>query len=308
MMPLHAPTPPEIPQPRSAAISPVWENGRLTIASAPAPSDLPADSLMAALAAARTKLERVLTELAAAPGNIDKRLIAFAARVAASVPTSPPDQFAVFVFGQEADALKLRIDLAVGEGELSADDAAELQSAADQLSDCALQFPAWREFKRNARAAVLTSEQITAAPELAFALADQMETQGAREFVDESVPQALRILARSDLGPTRDDPTGAIKAGTDLLALDLIESVGNVFKRLSSGALRGLNAFTSGAGEGVLDELHGDGKRFGRGLVRLTLSLITGGALTGLVLFTPAFPWLADVAKFLTYAKQFFPR
>lgn len=282
--------PPDVPEPRSAAISPEWVDGRLTIVAGPARADLPEHELMAAFAAAGAELGRVLAELEASPGNVDRRIIEFARRVADAVPASLPSQFALFGFGQKVDGLKRRVDIAVSEGELSADRAAELQTAVDQLSDCALQFPAWRQFKRNAQAAALTNEQVAGARKLAGELADRLETTEAKEFVDESVPVALRDLAASGFLP--DDSPGVVKEGADLPALDLIESSENIHKSVASAAVAAAGGYLRDLREGALKTLT-DGNKHGERLVTWALSLLAGAA--GAAIYS----WSAAVINFL---------
>jgi hypothetical protein len=299
--------PPDVPPQRSAAVHPAWVDDRLTIPTAPANSDLAPDVLMAALFAARLRLERTIAALSDSPNNVDPRLIAFTRRVLTYVPTSPPDNVAVFLFGQEVVALKRRVKSAVAGGELSPDHAVDLEGVADELDGCASQFAAWREFARNARAASLTPDQLATAAIMATDLADQLETGEAEEFVDRSVPDALRALATGrELIPTPNDPTGVVNAGYDLLAADLIDSVDNVLKAASVAAVRYAAPYLSGLDEGARDRLAEVGKKDGGRIViwvrRLLLGAVLGGGGGGLVVHAGVtFPWLQSVLTFLEH-------
>ena len=254
--------PPEVPPQRSAAIQPVWVEDRLVVPSGPAASDLPGESVLVAFGAARIGLQRAIDDLTGAAGNFDPRLVAFAKALVAAIPTALPDQLTVFILGQEVEAFQRLISLAVAEQSLSAVQAARLEAAARQLERCADQFPAWRDFKRNAAAADLTAEQISAAPRLALALAEQFETDEAREIIDESVPNALRVLARPMGGPSA---LGEASSPTiDVPAVDMIESLGNILKKLAERAIGG----TAVAGRVTGQAAQAVGDAIGKGLLK----------------------------------------
>ncbi|MFO1082580.1 MAG: hypothetical protein U1E23_18375 [Reyranellaceae bacterium] len=276
--------PPNIPDQRSATISPDWLSDKLTIVSTAATSLMSSSDIMAALAVAKMHLNDVLASLQSSPSNVDHRLIAFVKRLADAVPNTPPDQLGVFMLGREAEALKRRVAIGMDEGELSGSLAAGLLGAAEELSECALQFPSWRQFKRNVESAALISADVETAPQLAIALANKLESDEAKEFVDASVPKALRSLA------TPDDPTGIIAQGADLLAYDALESIGNILKKLS-GPVR---AIVETAGKSGFDETLKQTDLLARRIVRWGFR---GGPFV-LLDYSGWFPWIAPLWEF----------
>ena len=108
----------------------------------------------------------------------------------------------------------------------------------------------WREFIQSAQKHVLTEEQITSSYRLATDTASALRMAEAADFIDPSLPQALDELA----GPlliripvSNEPPYDVIKAGNDLLAYDVIESVNNILKRIVEAALKAKAAAGSAA-------------------------------------------------------------
>ncbi len=98
------------------------------------------------------------------------------------------------------------------------------------------QSPLWREFKRNAAQERLTAEQVGNAASLAAAVATALRDDEAAAFTDPAIPQTLENLAEP-LQAAGEDYQDNIEAGKQELALDVVESVSNIFKRIAEGAL-----------------------------------------------------------------------
>jgi hypothetical protein len=228
------PPPPEIPSIQPAALDFTLKDGRIAVVTNAALTDADTATVAAIfgmVCEAAAELARTLKTT-----NADGRLIDRVERVRNTADVLAPTLEAVFRLGHEADVLRIYLSRA-DPNELGPDSAAALEALVRRLDDCVSQYPAWRAFKRNARAADLTTEQIAAAPVIAQALVAEMEAPDGEEVVDPDVPQAFKdLVATFNFISTPDDPTGVIKAGCDLLAVDIVENLSNFIKVATSFA------------------------------------------------------------------------
>jgi hypothetical protein len=226
--------PPEMPATRPAALSFTVAEGRIAVSTINAASDLNEATVLALFGMARLAAEELVDSLKAT--NADGRLAARLERVCGLLSAPPPSLETVFRLGHEGDVLRIYLGRAADE--LNADHAAAVEALAARLDECVAQYPDWRTFKRNARAADLTSEQIAAAPAIGKALVAEMETRDGQEAVDASVPSAFKdLVATYEAISMPDDPTGVIKAGCDLLAADLVDGLSNFVNVAASLAM-----------------------------------------------------------------------
>jgi hypothetical protein len=218
----------EIPPQRPAAVVPVWRGGRLVVPDQPAPADLPEDTLTAVLQVAREDFAQTVAHLQAHPGNASPSLIDHAARVLDLIPTARPDQVQIFRSGRAVERLSAVVEV---DETLGTENKVRLIDELQHLQKVHDQFPAWREFRRNARAASLTADQLREVPELLHAVISTLRTPEAAEFVDVSVPDAYAALEAPG-----DVPFVLQIQGTDLVAFDILESVLNLLGQLAEPA------------------------------------------------------------------------
>jgi len=217
--------PPEIPDASGpAALDFVLQEGRITLSKEAVPADTRPAVIAAMLSMLRQSLANLVHDLEDGT-NASPRLISRLKRLLARFPTAPLDLEAVFGLGHEGDVLRSFL-AKLDPGELDGSLRADVETLADRLADLAAQHPDWRAFVRNARAAELSAEQMHVAPLAARALVGQMETPEGRQIVDPSVSAGFNELIEAcELVATPDDPTGEIKAGYDLLAVDLVDGI-----------------------------------------------------------------------------------
>jgi hypothetical protein len=279
-----SPEPPPLPAPRPAAIEPAWVDGRLVLGHEPARSDLRPDQLMAALAMLRGDVEDFAAELGAT--NADGRFIRYLRRAVAAISTTPPDQFTVFRLGHAADVLAGYAN-AFTEEAASAFQVEQYKNLVARFRQTVSQFPAWREFKRNAIAEELTPEQIEIAPTLARQLAAAMETEEAQVFIDRALPVALVELAE-------DRPAEVAGNGRDLQAADIVDSVGNVLTALAEVVVAKSKPVTDALGRGAIKGF----EKVGEASAVYAAQLFVAGAIVTLMSLFPQFGWIVAVAVF----------
>lgn len=225
--------PPTIPAQQPAAIEPVWSNGRLTLPKAATKSDLKGRGFAAALKSLREEM-RAFADDIAGEANIDPRYVAYIRKIADQIPQKSPRQAELFRLGHAGEVFA---------GYATTVDDEWPQVLAKRFHALALHFdrtmrqsPLWREFKRKAAQEHLTAEQIGTAASLATFVATALRDDEAAAFTDPAIPQTLEGLAEP-LRATGERHKDTIEAGEQELALDVVESVSNILKRIAEGAL-----------------------------------------------------------------------
>jgi len=217
-----------IPGPRPAAVMPVWHAGRLVVPDEPASADLPEDTLTAVLVVAREDFAQTVAHLQAHPGNTNRSLIEHAARVLDLIPTERPDQTRIFRSGRAVERLAAIVHV---DETLGVENKARLADELRHLQQVHEQFPAWRQFRRNARASSLDADQLREVPELLRLVIDTLSRPEAAEFIDATVHDAFQALDGTD------DLTFVVPiVGTDLAAFDILESILNLLGQLAEPA------------------------------------------------------------------------
>lgn len=299
---------PVVPSPRPAALEPVeLADGRIAISRRAAKSQLEPDSLEAALAALRTGFVE-LAQHARAAGNIDQRSIYGLEALAQKIPHSAPTQQELFALGHIEQLLGFY-------GKTVNDEwppflAATYHALSRQFDDTIRQFPAWREFKRNASKDLIDSARVDASIKLVSEAIETLKSEAALEFVDHSVPEALEELARPLVEADASAPFDFIEAGKEELAADVIESLNNFLKKLSDIMLRVISTiedvgapYVEGFKEEFAKTLKTTGKNHGKRIVVWGSSLITAW-ITKFLVF-PHTEWLQIVKQFLANLKLF---
>jgi len=298
---------PTIPAQQPAAIEPEWSNGVLRLRKGPVKTDLKGRQFSAALRSLKAELH-AFDESISAETNIDRRFVSFVLRLAEQVPTRTPSQQALFRLGHGGDVLRGYANV-INE-QWSPLLAAQFHAVSLYFENTMRQAPLWRQFRRNAEQEALTPEQVAGAALLAVDAARALRGDEAATFVDAALPEALEQMAQplAELAVSVD----AIEDGKELLALDLVESVSNILKRVAEAAL-GVAAVVNRVGTGYISEYKKgiiakaceQGKADGaRSFVWLRRLVLVGGAAsvglpTMFALYPNSFRWLGQVFQLL---------
>jgi hypothetical protein len=181
-------------------------------------------------------------------------------------------------------------------------------------------FPEWRAFSRNSDEEIIEAKDKERIIEVAENFVKEFATNEAVEFIQPEIPDALEQLA----GQVNLSPKDIRVANNDSHhSVDILESLNNIFKRLSEGAMwvisnlgkfakYSANHLIDGAKEEWEKQLKGLGKSFVKWTVRLFKigvagavgAGITGVSLPWLIATFPAkFGWLS---AFFQVLKPFF--
>jgi hypothetical protein len=296
-----------VPPQRPAAVEPVWENDLLTLPNKRAKTDLTGRKFPAALRSLGAEVRALASDLVG-EANIDRRFISLLNELAARIPQTSPSQDELFRVGHFESVL-VAYAKTVNEQwpEILA---ARYHALALQFDRTMRQSPSWREFKRNASKETLTAQQVALAVSLAKETATALREAEAKEFVDESLPQATERLAAAldvtDKTSAEPVPEDVIEAGRELLAVDLIESVNNILKPIAEAALKiGADAgkgYGTGFGKGFIRAAKKQGPKDGEKAFKWLRRAALGGGATAVGLsvglapliqkFPQAFGWL----------------
>jgi hypothetical protein len=305
----------DVPPIQPAAIEPLWDGERLTISPRPAATDLKEQDFAAALSSLRDDLREFAEEIGR-DANIDPRFLAFVHRLVARIPDELPTQYELFRLGHLTETFS-GYNVTVRR-EWSDYLASRYQALALQFDRVLRQSTLWREFRRNAAKQALSDEQLALTVPLAQQTVDALRAEDAAEFIHQSVPLALEELAL--LSPDSDDviahlDDGTIRFRSELLAIDVVESINNILKRVAeaafaasavtlnlgrkagSTAVRVSKEYIKEVGAGLLEEAKKQGRKDGATLFRwLRRAAIGGGSIGGLFAkFPEAFEWLRAI-------------
>jgi hypothetical protein len=308
-----------VPEQRPAAIEPVWSKGKLSLPKAAAKNNLAGRGLNAALKSLRQELRDFARDLAG-EANIDRRFLSYVQQIAEQVPQRTPSQAVLFQLGHAGEVLTAYS--ATVDAEWPQILASRFHAIVLHYERTMRQSPVWREFKRNAARESLTTQQVEAAASLAAAAASALRDNEASTFADPAIPLALEDLAVALRG-SNDLPAAIADAGKEELALDVVESVNNVLKRVgeealaqAGGAVRdGGSAlskasveYTRGVAKGIVKAAKRQGPKDGEALFKwLRRAVIAGGTASGSMFglphlvssFPQAFTWLEKLVGFI---------
>jgi hypothetical protein len=297
-----------VPAQRPAAVEPVWENGVLTLPKTSAITDLQDQQFAATLRGLSAEILAFADDVADET-NIDRRFVSYLRKLADRISQAPLTQEELFRIGHVEAAFE---SYARTVKEQWPDFLASRYHALILHFDRTMrQSLSWREFKRNAAKETLTEQQVASAISLAKEAAAALREEEAREFVDESLPQAVERLAdaldvtdRTSAEPLPDD---VIEAGRELLAVDLIESVNNILKSIAEAALPAARAgreYAKGLGKGFVRAAKKQGPKDGEKLFKWLRRAAIGKAIyiggtagLGYLLtkYPEAFTWLRQL-------------
>jgi hypothetical protein len=315
--------PPKVPETRPAAIEPLWLDGKLALPAASLPSDLDEASLLAALGALREDLAELAADVVLTQ-NIDHRPAEYLRRLADRIPNAMPSQALLFRLGHANEVLSdLTHTTDIEWPDLLA---ARYRRLALQYERTVRQFPKWRAFVRNAAEQSLTAEQIAEVPQIVETVVAELQTNDAREFIDQAIPEALKATQAPIV-----DWNESISLGKEQLAEDLLESINNVLKRtvefslalksagvdpvmswVGATARKSLEEFGKEANKSIVKEFGKFGKAtgpaLGRFLKRIAKITTYGGPAAGggvlllqrlFTMYPDTFGWLEPVFRFL---------
>jgi hypothetical protein len=213
-----------IPDLRPATVEPILVDDILTIRKEPLNADLATADIAAALAALRSRFERLLGEIENA--NIDPRFPVILREFINRLPSDMPDAETVFDMGHELAALRGYEPIVVEEWP---ETLSPRYSAALLALDMTLKkFPKWREFMAGPEATI-TLAQAESISSISRVLSAAMQVEGASEHIDPIVPATLDALSNS-----AESIGGGIasmeQAGRALIAKDELESINNILK------------------------------------------------------------------------------
>jgi hypothetical protein len=229
--------PPTIPAQKAAAIEPIWRNGRLTLKNTAAKADLKGGAFAAALRGLREELQTFADDITNEV-NIDKRFVAIVRRLVDQIPSKPPLQAEIFRLGHAETIFSGYANTVNTEWPPAL--AAQYHALSLHFDRILRQVPLWREFKRNAANDVFSQSQVQEAALLATELATTLRFEEANTLIDPAIPEAVEGLAqtlKAALTANSENPEAAVKAGLELLAYDVVESVNNILKSIFEVAI-----------------------------------------------------------------------
>jgi tetratricopeptide (TPR) repeat protein len=273
-----------VPTQRRAAIEPIWEKQRLTIPKKPTKIDLDKRHFLGALSALRSELEDFAEAIEQDPANFDKRPAAFFRQLSERVPRKIPSDFELFRLGHFEFFLHHYSNSV--EKEWPRYYAARYAALVLQFEKTIRQSPLWRDFQRNASAETVSSEQVAASLALARKTAEVLRLDEAKAFVDPILATNLEELAKMASGENTNSSIDDSSEASKILAVDLVESVNNVFKSIGQLALEPAIDAARGGAAAVGGAYHTYRDAFGKGA---TAELKKMGRLHG----TKAVQWLA---------------
>jgi hypothetical protein len=281
---------PEVPPARFAAIEPEWIDGRLTLPAEAARANLPADQVSAMLGSFVGELLAFIAEVEAT--NADDRFVRYLRQLADTLPISSPDQLSIFRLGHAVDLLEAYTST-IEEETTSRFLVHRYTVMVSSFRQATAQFPAWREFKRNALADELSADQVAKAPQLAHAFASIIASDRELSFIDPAIPNALIELAGGG-----EHPAAVATAGGDMRAADIVGSISNILKALA-GAVAGWGKPTADAvGRGALKGV----EKIGENVVVGATNLMYAGAVTAITALYPnEFTWLVVFLAFASH-------
>jgi len=226
-----APDPPGIPAVRPATVEPVLVGEIVTISQAPLDADLAAADIAAALAALKSRFERLLGEIERA--NIDPRFPEILRDFIERMPSAAPDAATVLDMGHELAALRGYEPVVIEEWPSAL--SPRYSGALLALEMTLKKFPKWREFAAEPGPEI-SAEQAEQTAALSHVVANDLRAPGIAEHIDPVVPQTLDLLAErsQEIGGEIAQMREPAKAEA---ARDQLESVNNLLKLAATIAL-----------------------------------------------------------------------
>jgi hypothetical protein len=309
---------PIVPPPKPAAIEPTWRRGQLIASREAIAADLSPEVFLAALRAARADCFELVRDVRAEveeaerhgrTPNLDLRPANYLERAASRIGDAVPNAMELFRFGHAAEAL--RHGLKAVEETWPDFLAARYGLLVTQLERAARQAQAWRALLKNAADDAPPREVVEAAPRYAVEFAEilrEADATGELPLIAASMPDGLDALAAiaGERAEIAGSATPAIDAGAEALAVDLIDSIDNIVKKLAEAWLAargpvGAVARKTGAafGDGLSEDLPKQSKKLGKLMARIA---VWGPMVAGAGFLAEHFAWFAPIAKLLMKA------
>jgi hypothetical protein len=310
---------PIVPPPKPAAIEPTWRHGQLVAPREAIAADLSPEDFLAVLRAARADCFELVRDVRAEveeaerlgrTPNLDLRPANYLERAASRIGDTLPSAQELFRFGHAAEAL--RHGLKAVEETWPDFLAARYGLLVAHLERAARQARAWRALLKNAAEDAPPREVVEAAPRYAIEFAEILREADAATaeppLIAASIPDGLDVLAgiAEERAEIAGSATPAIDAGAEALAVDLIDSIDNIVKKLAEAWLAigrplGAVAKKTGAalGHGLSENLPVQAKALGKMLAKIA---IWGPMVGGAGYLAGHFAWFAPIAKMLLKA------
>jgi hypothetical protein len=310
---------PTVPPPKPAAIEPDWRRGQLVEPPDAITADLRPEDFLAALHAARADCVELVRDVRAEVDeaerlgrtpNLDMRPANYLERAASRIGDAVPSPMELFRFGHAAEAL--RHGLKAVEETWPDFLAARYRLLVAHLERAARQAPAWRAMLKNAADDAPPREVVEAAPWYAVEFAEILREAEAvadePQLIAASIPDGLDALAQiaKERAEIAGSATPEIAAGAEALAVDLIDSIDNIVKKLAEAWLAtsgpvGVVAKKTGAEfvDGLSDDLRKQSRKLGKLVARIA---VWGPMAGGACYLAEHFAWFSPIAKLVMKA------
>lgn len=303
---------PQLPAIEPASLEPDWVNGTLSLSSKPAVSDLEGADIASALRGLKAAMNELSDEVRNV-SNIDQRFTEYLDELVRKLPESVPTQDILFSIAHNQDVLGSYLITAQQEWPVLS--ASKLGALSLQFERTMDKFPEWRAFKKKPAPDNLTAEDIDKANELTKLLAEQLEDELAREFINPQLPELVEELAAdlSNEPETFENSLSVSPAKANRLR-DLLESSSNILKRIVEAGMFALGkgyeivkATGSELIKGASEQNLVEAKKLGESIVKWLYRTAKAGAVGGLgvsmlswfaATFPNVFGWLEKFIPF----------
>lgn len=244
-----------VPSQGVAAITPVWRDGRLVQDDRPAVEGRPAILLQAALIGLRSTMRKIATDFdvwiaecrsSGRDPQIDRSPADYLVHVASLIADDPPALGGLFEILHAHESLKRMNALVSAEWPDSLRD--RFVALGDLFEKAGRLSPEWRELKDEDDKP--PQDAIVATPKMASEFIEILESAATSELVAPALIERLKSLVAplaKAVAAERPEPFGP---DMELLALDVVNGVNNIAKRLAEAGVEIKKLGVKGAKEG----------------------------------------------------------
>lgn len=289
-----------VPSQGVAAITPVWRDGRLVQDDRPAAEGRPAILLQAALIGLRSTMRKIATDFdvwiaecrsSGRDPQIDHSPADYLVHVASLIADDPPALGGLFEILHAHESLKRMNALVSAEWPDSLRD--RFVALGDLFEKAGRLSPEWRELKDEDDKP--PQEAIAATPKMASEFIEILESAATSELVAPALIERLKSLVAplaKAVAAERPEPFGP---DMELLALDVVNGVNNIAKRLAEAGVEIKKLGVKGAKEGWTGfrvNFPKQTKKLGAALAKLA---VWGPLLGGGGWLAAQFEWFAPI-------------
>jgi len=300
---------PEVPEPAPATIMPEWDGDRLVLSDTPIDAEgLDRELLVDTLRAMREQLLALADKLQKDQSSnaVDPRIIESLRDAAELIPEEEEiPRHRLIRLAEEVEELEAYLTDPDNEERACWPDIllTKATTLVQNLSRLLEKFRPWRETHQHLQeeAEKVDEQALDLLPEEAEAFAEDLQAQFEPEKLDQRIPQLLREMGRK-LAEWRDAIQRRGKAAFRRAA-DVVESIGNVLKRIASRVVKWLSERGRKFGKALTDAIDAELKKLAQFLARWGRRLIQGGVVSGLAgasaYAAGKFGWLVHVIDWL---------